>query len=66
MNTVSEFNAEAPWATASKGLAQDSYVASEWDSNPRPFGRRRIYQWATMPQVYGSLLGTDLSYCDSF
>ena len=39
-DTVSEFHAEAPMATASEGFAQGPYVAAiEQDSNPRPFGR---------------------------
>src|SRR6218665_1234836 len=39
MDTVSEFHAEAPQATASEGLAQGPSWRLERDSNPRPFGR---------------------------
>src|SRR6218665_1132144 len=40
MDTVSEFHAEAPQATASEGLAQGPTWRLERDSNPRPFGRK--------------------------
>ena len=40
MNTVLEFHAEAPQATASKGLAQGPEWRPKRDSNPRPFGRK--------------------------
>jgi len=40
MGTVSEFHTEAPQATASEGLAQVPTWWLEWDSNPRPFGRK--------------------------
>jgi len=48
MNTVSEFHAEAPQTTLSKGLPQGPYVATRAGFEPEPFGQR-IYKWATTP-----------------
>ena len=39
MDTVSEFHAEAPQATASEGLAEGQKVARV-GFEPRPFGRK--------------------------
>jgi len=53
MDTVSEFHAEAPQATASEGLAQGAYMAARvgFDTCDPPDTRRRIYQWATIPPL---------------
>jgi len=48
MDTVLEFHAEAPQATASERLAQGPYMAARVVFEPAT-------QWATTPHIWGVL-----------